>query len=211
MIITPYNELQNFSTAPLTEDGVWSLVSGPPTPPDPPITWDGTIEFDLTDIGVYTYRYTVECGYFADLIVNRSVAAPRPNDDCLNASNISSGSITNQNSALQCPDFQEATDSGLVSPWGTGTFKDLWYKVNQLSTGTTLSVSVDGSPYTAGGINEPVIAFYGACGEIIPLASASQSFGSQFNSLNYTLTSDISPLFIRVSGIPGRFDLEIEI
>lgn len=217
MIITPFNELQNFSPAPLTQGGVWTFVSGPVGNPPAPGTWDGTIDFTGATVGTYVYEYTVgTCNVAAQLTIEATATIARPNDICANATNLLfSGAneftgLLNQSTAAACP-FAAASNEGISEPWAGGPYNDLWYSANLTlpNSGLQITVTVDGQPYGTEGIFEPKLAFYDQCG-LVALASAESVATGRFVSLTYTLTTDTPLFIIRVAGATdGRFDIEI--
>ena len=217
MIVVPYQELENFSDAPIATGGTYTYISGPDPGPTPP-AWNGIMNFFGFAEGIYVYRYTLDCGIFADLTIEHFLPPDAPNDECDDASTLPLTGLNGfyrligQQSGVECPITGGATASADASPWPGGPYKDLWYvaNLNLPSTGLTIRVDIDGTPYGSGGIYEPRIAFYSDCAGTL-LASANPTFSSFFNTLTYTLTSNVSTFIVRVASTSGgKFDLEID-
>lgn len=230
MVVTPFDSLGVATTG-----GVWTYVGAgstgaAPLPPNPPATYDGTLDFTGVAAGSYPYKYTVSdvaCASDDDTIytANVSKAIPVKNDECGNARAIvfpyngGTSIIYDQTLDQECPGTTMPTWSGAIATpteWSGMTLGvDTWFKVTFDETYPLVPIiacgfTVDGAPYGNDGITEPVLAIYSDCVGTLTEAEVPQG-GTQ--EINITLTDIFdSPqnFWLRVScpsGYEGKFDL----
>ncbi len=235
LVITPYNELDNNMQGTPTIGGTWSYVGtgstgAPPLPPNPPATYNGTLDFAGVTPGSYEYQYTVapglcKAGHSAILTINKYNYSPVANDTCSSAYNIAfpysggTNSRKEETNNQTCPGQAYPTDSGVSIPtqWGSGPFQgDMWYKVNYVSTIPTstplsMTIEIDGTPYTDH-ITQPLLAVYSNCSAIPTLVDAASTSNNKVSLTFDSIFASNFTYYIRVAcitGNEGKFDVNI--
>lgn len=233
LVITPYTELDNNMQGTPTTGGTWMYVGSgstgaAPLPPNPPATYNGTLDFTGVDPGTYPYQYTVapgtcKAGHSAILTIEKKNYTAVSNDTCATALNISFPATGSTNSRIEetnnqtCPGQAYPTDSGVAIPaqWGSGPFRgDMWYKVSYTASATppiSMTIEIDGTPYTDG-ITQPLIAVYDACGGT--LVDAASTANNKVSLMFDSIFGASFTYYIRVAchiGNEGKFDVNISV
>lgn len=225
-IITPF-ELIGVAT----ENGTWDTdetTGVAPLPPDPPVAFDGTLDFDGVTAGTYVYDYTVSEAGCDDAInyltVTVSKGIPVKNDDCVDARSVvfpyngGTSILHEQTLAASCPGTIAPTMSGTALPteWtGIDVGVDTWYKVTFDNTYPLVpiiacSFTIDGEPYGEDGIIEPVLAIYSNCGGTLIEADVPVGGSQDIDIMIPDVYNAPITFYLRVScaeGNEGKFDV----
>ena len=143
-----YNQLSNADI-----NGTWSFVGTQVSYPAPPVTYNGSINFNTYNPGDYTYRYTKTTNnvtHTSDVTITwRGSSPPRQNDTCSTAFIIPVtpdklySVVVEDDNRNTCPDAKAPSipsPSDYPSTWNQGVYTgDLWYMV-----------TVPAKPYTYG-------------------------------------------------------------
>ena len=136
--IIPYNQLSNADI-----NGTWSFVGTQVSYPAPPVTYNGSINFNTYTPGDYTYRYTKTTNsvtHTSDVTITWRGSSPvRINDTCSTAfivpvipDKLFTVTIEDDNRNT-CPDAKAPSvpnPSDYPATWNQGTYTgDLWYRV----------------------------------------------------------------------------------
>lgn len=228
-ITIPYNDINSS-----TPGGTWTSSDDPNAPlfPLPPVDYDDPIDFTGSKAGTVTYTYTVTNGDCTDSkSIQYTVRAftPIPNNTCATATVLAfpygggTGGVDNQNLSCSCPGNLKPTMSVTPVPagWGTSSLykADLWYRFQYTSTyfptgqPSSMTISVDGTPYGTQGIKEPVIAVYSNCDTFFRSAVGEANLQQADLIITDVFTSDFT-YYIRVSareGDEGKFNISITV
>lgn len=188
--------------------GTWTKTSGPG--PSAPGTYNGSISFTGTATGTSVYTYTVTgvgCNDTGTVTVTYTNLGARINDECgVSFTAVISGvpsteTISDERFDGVCPEFPPATPSAdKPTSWGSGTFDDLWYRVNAPSHkgAYTMSVQIDGTPYGVQGVTSPAIALYDGCDPADLLTANTPLPSGQTGTCTTGLSGSGSPAYIYI-------------
>lgn len=229
-VVTPFELI---GTA--TEGGTWDTdetTGVAPLPPDAPALFDDSMDFDGVTPGTYVYRYTVSEAGCDDAVTtvtfNISKGIPVKNDDCVDARSIvfpyngGTSILHDQTIASSCPGTLAPTMSGTAVPsaWtGLDLGVDVWFKVTFDETYPLVpiiacSFTIDGTPYGAGGIMEPVLAIYDDCAGSLLEADVPGGGSQDIDIMIPDVYSSAITFYLRVScpeGYEGKFDVILSV
>lgn len=228
--------LYDILTGSKTAGGNWTLVSGPGTPPAPPVAHDDAVDFSAADDGTYVYRYTVSLeggcpGDSAEVTVIVGQFNFISNDECDNYVNINTHFTLSSTLPLPegttlveanelftagCEKDVATASAAPAEPWATATDGDIWFRISLPTIAPAadynFTVEVDSTLYGLTGLQDAQLALYtGADCDTMTLLDQTEGTGAT-TSLTAFTTGSPAYCFVRIgakNGNEGNFDLNI--